>query len=155
MQRLPYQSAVVDETLRIDPIIPDIARVANSDFALDDTLVVKAGDSVVVLMEALHHDPTLYPEPATFRPERFLERSYAPYEFAPFGGGVRRCLGAGFSDFETKILLAALLDRVTLELQDARPEPRVRRNVTLGPKYGVPLRVLDVRAERGESGRCA
>jgi cytochrome P450 len=145
VQRLPYLSAVLNETLRIDPIVPEVGRVSNADLALDDALVVKAGELVVVLIEALHHDPELYPEPATFRPARFLERSYAPYEYAPFGGGVRRCLGAAFTDYESKILLATLLDRVTFELEDSRPEPRARRNATMGPKHGVPLRVLAVR----------
>jgi cytochrome P450 len=94
-----------------------------------------------VLIEALHHDPALYPEPERFRPERFLERKYLAHEFVPFGGGVRRCLGAAFSDYETKIMLATLLRRVELTLRDERPEPRVRRNITMGPKRGVPMRV--------------
>ncbi len=141
VQRLPFLSAAIDETLRIDPIVTDVGRVARAPFALDEHLTLSPSDIVVVLTEALHHDPAIYPEPAQFRPERFLERKFAPHEYAPFGGGVRRCLGAAFSDYETKILLATLLRRVELELVSRAPEPRVRRNVTMGPKYGVPLRV--------------
>jgi cytochrome P450 len=99
----------------------------------------------IVLIEALHQDPLLYLEPKRFRPERFLERKFAPHEYAPFGGGVRRCLGAAFSDYETKILLATMLRRLNLSLESSRPEARVRRNITMGPKRGVPLRVLGLR----------
>jgi cytochrome P450 len=145
VQRLPLLSAVIDETLRIDPIVTDVGRLARVPFALDDQLALAPGDVLIVLIEALHHDPELYPKPAEFRPERFLERKFAPHEYAPFGGGVRRCLGAAFSDYETKILLATLLRRLDLSLIDARPERRVRRNITMGPKAGVPLRVLGLR----------
>jgi cytochrome P450 len=143
-QRLPYLSAVIDETLRLDPIVTDVARVPTSLFHVEDDLVLTPKDVAVVVIEALHHDPELYPEPTLFRPERFLERRYSPFEYAPFGGGVRRCLGAAFSDYETKIFLATLLRRVTLSSARSGPEPRVRRNVTMGPKYGVPLKVMEI-----------
>jgi cytochrome P450 len=143
--RLPYLSAAIDETLRIDPIVTDVARVSRTEFALDDELVLKPKQLVIVLIEALHHDPALYPEPDRFLPERFLERRYLPHEYLPFGGGVRRCLGAAFSDYETKIMLATLLRRVELSLIDQQPEPRVRRNITMGPKHGVPMRVERLR----------
>ena len=142
-QRLPYLSAVIDENLRIDPIVTDVSRIPKVKFALDEELVVGPRDLVLVLIEALHHDPELYPEPSRFRPERFLERRPAPHEFAPFGGGVRRCLGAAFSDYETKIMLAALLRQTSLRLLDARPERRVRRNVTMGPARGVAMQVIE------------
>jgi cytochrome P450 family 110 len=145
VQRLPLLSAVIDETLRIDPIVTDVGRLVRVPFALDDKLTLARNDVLIVLIEALHHDPVLYPEPTRFRPERFLERKFAPHEYAPFGGGVRRCLGAAFSDYETKILLASMLRRLNLTLEDSRPEPRVRRNITMGPKHGVPLRVVGLR----------
>jgi cytochrome P450 len=145
VQRLPLLSAVIDETLRIDPIVTDVGRMVQAPFALDDTLTLAPKDVLIVLIEALHQDPILYPDPMRFRPERFLERKFAPHEYAPFGGGVRRCLGAAFSDYETKILLATMLRRLNLELTSARPERRVRRNITMGPKQGVPLRVLGAR----------
>lgn len=145
VQRLPYLSAVIDETLRMGPIVTDVARVPREDFALDDRLVVTPGQIIIVLIEGLHYDPALYPEPERFRPERFLERKFLPHEFAPFGGGVRRCLGAAFSDYENKILLATLLRRTSLSRTRKGPEPRVRRNITMGPKYGVPVRVVAVR----------
>jgi cytochrome P450 len=145
VQRLPFLSAVIDETLRIDPIVTDVGRMVQLPIALDDDLTLQPKEVVIVLIEALHQDPALYPEPMRFRPERFLERKFAPHEYAPFGGGVRRCLGAAFSDYETKILLATLLRRLNLSLESSRPEARVRRNITMGPKRGVPLRVLGLR----------
>jgi cytochrome P450 len=141
VQRLPYLSAVIDETLRIDPIVTDIARVPLAPFALDEQLTITPRQLLIVLMEAIHIDPAIYPEPLSFRPERFLERKFAPYEYAPFGGGVRRCIGAAFSDYETKIMLATLMRRVSLSPLRTKPDRRVRRNVTMGPKEGVPMRV--------------
>ena len=142
VQRCAYLGATIDETLRIAPILSDVTRRVREQFWLDDQLCLRAKEGVMVLIEALHQDPELYPEPNRFRPERFLERKYMAYEYAPFGGGVRRCLGAAFSDYETKILLATILRRVSLQLRRSRPDPRVRRNITLGPKHGVPLRVV-------------
>lgn len=146
VQRSAYLGATIDETLRIAPILSDVTRRVRERFWLDDQLCLRAKQGVMILIEALHQDPELYPAPERFRPERFLERKYASYEYAPFGGGVRRCLGAAFSDYETKILLATLLRRTHLQLQRSRPDPRVRRNITLGPKYGVPLRVVSQHA---------
>jgi cytochrome P450 len=145
VQRLPYLSAVIDETLRIDPIVSDVARIPNADFALDTDLIVTPQQLLIVLIEGVHLDATLYPDPLRFRPERFLERKYAAHEFMPFGGGVRRCIGAAFSDMETKIMLSTLVRRASLALQSDRPERRVRRNITMGPQHGVPMRVRAVR----------
>jgi cytochrome P450 len=145
VQRLPYLSAVIDETLRIDPIVTDVARVPTANYLLEDDLLVTPKQVILVLIEALHHDPALYPEPERFRPQRFLAQRPSPFEYLPFGGGVRRCLGAAFSDYETKIFLATLLRRTRLSLTRSGHEPRVRRNITMGPKYGVPLRVEQLR----------
>lgn len=142
LQRSAYLGATIDETLRIAPILSDVTRRVRDEFWLDDQLKLTKNDGVMVLIEALHHDPELYPEPSQFRPERFLKRKFATYEYVPFGGGARRCLGAAFSDYETKILLSTILRRVNLRLRRAQPDPRVRRNITLGPKHGVPMRVV-------------
>jgi cytochrome P450 len=145
VQRNAYLAAVIDETLRIAPILSDVTRRVRGEFWLDEGLKLSTNDGVMVLIEALHHDPELYPDPARFRPERFLERKFATYEFVPFGGGARRCLGAAFSDYETKILLSTIVRKVSLQLRRPRPDPRARRNITLGPKHGVPMRVVAVK----------
>ncbi len=78
-----------------------------------------------------------HPEPARFRPERFLERPPGTYTWIPFGGGVRRCLGASFALFEMKTVLAAVVSRARLRPADARPERVARRAITLTPARGA------------------
>ncbi len=142
--KLPYLGAVIDETMRIAPVVTDVPRLTKVPFELEPGLVVPTGTPLIVLIEGIHRDPAIYPEPASYRPERFLERKFSPTEFLPFGGGNRRCLGAAFSEHEARIFLAALLDRVVVEPRSSTPSKRVRRNVTMGPDDGVPLRVARV-----------
>jgi cytochrome P450 len=85
----------------------------------------------------VHRHPALYPEPDAFRPERWLARKFAAWEFTPFGGGIRRCIGAAFAVYEMKQVLAAILPRHRLRLADDTPIGPARRNITLGPRGGV------------------
>mgnify|MGYP002382130754 CR=1 FL=1 len=144
LQSSAYLGAVIDETLRIDPIVTDVMRVVVEPFELEPGLVIPPGEHLSVIVEALHKLPSLYPEPERFLPERFLQRRYAPHEFVPFGGGVRRCLGAAFSDYETRIFLAEFVQRVDVVLARGHADPRVRRNIVMGPRDGVPVRVTRV-----------
>jgi cytochrome P450 len=144
--KLPYLGAAIDETMRLVPVVTDVARIPKVPFELEPGLVVPKGVPIVVLIEAIHRDPSLYPEPERYRPERFLERRFSPTEFLPFGGGNRRCLGAAFSEQEARLFLAMPLDDVRLRPTSARPPRRVRRNITMGPDDGVPLEVLCLRA---------
>lgn len=146
LAKLPLLGAVIDETMRIVPIVTDVARIPKQDFELEPGLVVPKGVPLVVLIEAIHRDPSIYPDPDTYRPERFLERRFAPTEFLPFGGGNRRCLGAAFSEAEARIFLATLLSRTSLRLVSATPPRRVRRNITMGPADGVPIEVASLRS---------
>ena len=86
-----------------------------------------------------HRRPERWPEPACFRPERFLETKPTPYEFLPFGGGVRRCLGMAFALVEMKIVLAEMLSRVELRAAPGYQVRVVRRSVTLAPAEGMPV----------------
>jgi cytochrome P450 len=86
-----------------------------------------------------HHRADIYPEPKQFKPERFLERQFSPYEYLPFGGGNRRCLGLAFAMFEMKLVLATVLSDYSLELAERRPLLPVRRGITFAPPGGVPL----------------
>jgi len=134
----PYLRAVCDETLRLHTILTEIGRVVAAPMDLCG-YTLPVGTGVGVGIYAIHHDPALYPEPYHFRPERFLERSYSPFEFLPFGGGHRRCMGATLSDFEMRIALATIVSR--WELAPDREDKDARHNIGMGPKYGVPLRV--------------
>jgi cytochrome P450 len=134
--RLPYLEAVCQETLRLMPLTPTIARKLARPFSLRGH-ALPAGVSVAASVIALHRRPELYPEPEAFRPERFLGRSFAPHEFLPFGGGVRRCLGAAFALYEMKMVLATMLERHALtsaERGTVRVEPR---STVVGPRGGV------------------
>ena len=92
-----------------------------------------------------HRRPDRWPEPECFRPERFLETKPTPYEFLPFGGGVRRCLGMAFALVEMKIVLAEVLSRVELRTAPGYQVRVVRRSVTLAPSEGMPV-VVERRA---------
>jgi cytochrome P450 len=74
------------------------------------------GELLVPSIDLTHRNPRVWPEPEKFRPERFLERRPGPYEFFPFGGGIRRCIGMSFALFETKVVLARVLSRCDLRL---------------------------------------
>jgi unspecific monooxygenase len=83
-----------------------------------------------------HHREDIYPEPKQFKPERFLARQFSPYEYLPFGGGTRRCIGMAFALFEMKLVLATVLSYYELAIADRRPVKPVRRGVTLAPSSG-------------------
>jgi cytochrome P450 len=92
-------------------------------------------------------DPELYPpDPQAFRPERFLDGAPDPYTWVPFGGGVRRCLGAAFATLEMKVVISTILRRVTLRAPRARPEKARFRGVTLLPSRGGEAVVVEARA---------
>jgi len=143
--RLPYLGAVISETLRIEPIVTDVSRICRQPLAVGQWQVPQ-GELALVNVSAILDDPDLFPEPRRFRPERFLERTFSAAEFLPFGGGHRRCLGAAFAEAELAIALAAIVSGWSLELADKDPERSVRRNITMGPKNGVRVRVLGERS---------
>lgn len=132
--------AVVNEALRLYPIILGVVRGLGSHTQLGP-YVAPAGTKVWVSIAMLHLDPDVFPEPNAFRPERFLERSFKPHEFAPFGGGHRRCLGASFALLETKVAVATLLKHRGLQHVGPREPGTVRRNLSMAPADGIRLRV--------------
>jgi cytochrome P450 len=136
--RLPYLTAVCNETLRLHSILTEIARVTRTPFQLGG-YTLPPGVTVGIGICGIHHDPSVYPEPERFRPERFLERTYSPFEFLPFGGGHRRCMGAALSDYEMRIVLATIVTR--WDFAPTRDDWDVRHNIGMGPKHGVPMRV--------------
>lgn len=138
--RLPYLTAVCNEILRIHPVaILTFPRVVQEPVELLGHRL-EPGTIVTGCIYLTHQREDLYPQPETFRPERFLERQFSPYEFLPFGGGVRRCVGDALAPFEMKLVLATVLQHYKLALADQRPESPQRRGVTLAPARGVKLR---------------
>jgi cytochrome P450 len=136
--RQPYLSAVCNETLRLHTILTEVGRVPREPIELLG-YTIPVGVSVAAGIAAIHHDPEIYSEPDRFQPERFLDRTYSPFEFLPFGGGDRRCLGATLSDYEMRITLATVVAAWDVEL--AGEDEDVRHNIGSGPKRGVPVRV--------------
>ncbi len=136
---LPYLSAVCDEALRIHPVamltfprqVNECVEVCGYQLEPDDV--------VLGSIYLLHQNEDLYPNPQEFRPERFLERQFSPYEFMPFGAGVRRCVGAALAQYELKIVLGTLIRNHNLALLNTRPVGQARRGVTLG--HDAPVRI--------------
>ena len=137
--KLRYLNAVCCETLRIYPVLFfTFPRLLQAPMQLMGYNIPK-GMILAPCIYLVHHRPDIYPEPQRFKPERFLERQFSPYEYLPFGGGNRRCIGSAFAMFEMKLVLAKVLSRYSLELAKNSPVMPVRRGVTMAPAGGVPL----------------
>ncbi len=129
---LPYLTAVCNETLRIHPVgMLTFPRVARQSVALAGRPLAP-GTLVMGCIFLAHRRPSVYPDPETFRPERFLERSFSAWEFLPFGGGSRRCIGLAFAQFEMKLALSRIVRQASLELVDTSEAKPVRRGLTAG-----------------------
>ncbi|MGH2413410.1 MAG: cytochrome P450, partial [Microcystaceae cyanobacterium] len=98
-----------------------------------------------------HHRSESYPDSKQFRPERFLERQFSPYEFITFGGGARRCIGEALAQIEMKLAIATILSRYHLALVDRHPERPRRRGITLAPASGVKMVIKGLRSSPEKS----
>ena len=144
--RLPYLTAICQETLRIYPVVfIAFPRMAKSTVEIMGHWF-EAGTMLTPCIYLVHHREELYPEPKQFRPERFLEREYSPYEFIPFGGGNRRCLGYALAMLEMKLVIGTILSNYHLALADHKPVIPQRRGLTIAPSNGVPLLMTGSRA---------
>jgi cytochrome P450 len=132
----PYLRAVVSEALRLRPVVPLAGRRLSQELRVNGH-VLAAGTDVTPAIWLTHTRADRYPEPYAFRPERFLDDAPATYAWIPFGGGVRRCLGAAFAEMEMRVALAAILERRTLRPASASAERVARRNVTFSPRGGT------------------
>jgi cytochrome P450 family 135 len=130
-----YLEAVVKETLRARPVITDVARKVTAPVEVGP-YTIPAGTFVMPAIVAIHYRDDLYPEPLEFRPERFLEGQGEGYAWIPFGGGVRRCIGASFAQYEMRIVLRTILERVEIRAPDSRSERLRPRNITMAPARG-------------------
>jgi cytochrome P450 len=113
-------------------VVPVVARKLREEIELGGRRI-PAGSVLLVSVYLLHRDPILYEDPEEFRPERFLEGEHEGGVWIPFGGGVRRCLGASFAQVEMKVVLRTVLGRVHLEAVDPGDEPVARRRFTFAP----------------------
>ena len=143
ISKLPYLNAVCNETLRIHPVV-----VLTSPREVKEPVTLMGyeltpGTRIYGSIHLIHHRQDIYPNSREFKPERFLERKFSPYEFFPFGGGNRRCIGEALAMLEMKLVLATILSNYQLKLATNQPEISKRRGVTLAPKNGVKMMRLN------------
>jgi cytochrome P450 len=139
-----YLDAVIEETLRVRPVVPFIGRELREPSKLGG-YELPAGTVVMPAIYLAHTRPDVYPDPYEFRPERFLGDGPDTFSWVPFGGGTRRCIGAAFAEFEMRVVLSTILGCATLRPASDRPERMVRRNVTLSPRGGTPAVLVERR----------
>ncbi len=148
--RLPYLTAVCNESLRITPVtMLTFPRLVQEPVELLGHKL-EPGTELLGCMYLLHQREDLYPQHQQFKPERFLEKQFSPYEFMPFGGGVRRCMGEALALFEMKLALAIIVSHYQLALAEDQPEVPQRRGVTLAPARGVKM-VITGQRQRQQS----
>ena len=137
---LPLLDATCTETLRLHPIVHDVSRRLRAPLTLG-RYVLPAGTGVGATISAMHANAKVYSNPTVFDAKRFVGNKPPMFGYAPFGGGSRRCLGAAFATYEMKLVLATLLTSFEFELLDRNVVP-FRRNITMGPRGGVRMRVV-------------
>ncbi|HUC08471.1 MAG TPA: cytochrome P450 [Solirubrobacterales bacterium] len=135
-----YLDATVKETLRARPVIVDVARRLTASARIGGYELPK-GSFVMAAIAALHYREDFFPEPEEFRPERFLTERADNYAWIPFGGGVRRCIGAAFAEYEMRIVLREFVQHADLSAPDPKPEAVKVRNITLAPGGGTRVRL--------------
>lgn len=138
-----YVDAVVEESLRVRPVVPFTGRELRQDAELAG-YELREGTVAMAGIYLLHTRPDVYPDPYAFRPERFLDSDAETYSWIPFGGGTRRCIGAAFAQLEMRIALQTILRSCDLRSATGKPEQPVRRNVTMSPAGGTAA-ILDRR----------
>jgi cytochrome P450 len=137
--KLPYLTAVCQETLRIYPIaMTAFPRIVKSPIEIGG-YKLPAGTVIIPSIYLAHHREEVYPQPKQFKPERFLERQFSTYEYLPFGGGNRRCIGMAFAQYEMKIVLATILSRFQVSLVGKHPVRPVRRGLTIATPAGMQM----------------
>jgi cytochrome P450 family 110 len=144
LDKLPYLGAVCNEALRLHPVVPIVPRRALRPFSFRGR-PVSPGQTVAVATTLLHRHPEVWTNAASFSPDRFLARRFSPFEHAPFGGGVRRCIGAAFGAYQMRVVLGTLLSVVRFAPFEGREPRRVLMNITMAPAGAVRLRVACVR----------
>jgi len=136
-----YLDAVASETLRLKPPLPMAVRRSTEPVTLGDH-VLPAGTRIAPSIYLIHRREDLYPAPRAFRPERFLDQGTETYSWLPFGGGIRRCVGAAFAQLELRTVLRTVLEAV--DVKAGGPLERTRRRaIVLAPERGARVRIAD------------
>jgi cytochrome P450 len=135
-----YLEAVVKETLRLRPVLDAAERTLTAPRTVAGWQL-PAGVKVYPGIALVHMREDLYPRAREFRPERFLEEGAESYSWLPFGGGIRRCIGAALAQAEMAEVLRIAVPAVSLRPLRERPDPVVLRGITLAPRYGVRVAV--------------
>jgi len=139
-----YLGAVCKEATRLHPSVPIVLRQVVKPFTLLGHSV-PVGKCVGVGISLLHHSEDLWDQPLEFNPSRFIGRKYSPFEFAPFGGGARRCIGAAFANYEMKVVLGTLMSRGVFGELEREPDPPKMRSITDGFRRPVFLEYQGIR----------
>jgi cytochrome P450 family 135 len=129
-----YLTATIQETLRLRPVISIVVRRLTEPVEIGGW-ELPAGVAVTPSIYLVHRNPEIYPEPDRFRPERFIDNPPGTYTWIPFGGGVRRCLGASFAQFEMAVVLEELVRRRAVRPANPKPERVFRRAITETPRH--------------------
>ena len=149
-----YLRATISESLRLRPVIPLAGRRLAKELVADG-MTLPAGTDVTPAIWLTHTRADIYPEPFAFQPERFLEEGPDTYAWIPFGGSVRRCIGATFAEFEMRSSCARSSPAASCARPSPPPERTGRRNITLSPKDGTPVVVTARQPARERTGEPA
>jgi cytochrome P450 len=135
-----YINAVINETLRVRPVVPLVVRVLMDEMEVGG-YTLPAGTRVVPSIYLTNRSPEAYEQPEEFRPERFLDGAPETFSWIPFGGGIRRCIGASFAQMEMRVILSIVLSelrpRLAPGIRGRRGERTKRRAITLVPAAGA------------------
>jgi cytochrome P450 len=136
--KLKFVEAVINETMRLDPVVPNIGRELKKAMTIAGRELPE-GVTIAPCIYLVHRRHELWPNPAQFNPDRFLESRQTPYTFLPFGGGPRRCLGAAFASYQMKIVIAEILSRVELKAVEGYKANATRRGIAFAPSDSLPV----------------
>ncbi|MDO8434486.1 MAG: cytochrome P450 [Candidatus Binatus sp.] len=135
---LKYLEAVINETMRLDPVIPNFGRALKAPMKIAGR-DLPAGVMIAPCIYLVHRRPELWPNPDQFNPDRFIDARPSPYAFLPFGGGTRRCLGAAFASYQMKVVIADILSKVNLKPVPGYVARPLRRSIAFAPSEGLPV----------------
>jgi cytochrome P450 family 110 len=137
---LKYLDAVINETMRLDPVVPNVGRELQAPMKIAGRDLPK-GVLLAPCIYLTHRRADLWSEPERFNPARFLDARPNPYGFFPFGGGTRRCIGAAFATYQMKVVLSELLRSVELAPASGYVAKPIRSSIALAPSEGMPVRL--------------